>query len=531
VNDSPDTPSDPDRSGADPARRAGLARSADARARRLPQRPAIAARWPAKRSIAVVAVAVVAIALVALREPLADRIWPQTRAQALRVAAEDALRRQRLTAADGSGARELFEAAMAIDPDAAEARSGLARVAEAALAAAARAGAHNRFDEGHAHLRLARELAVPEARALAVAEALRRRESAYAGLDRLVLRAAQARSAGRLDGGEDAALPLYQRILELQPGRLDALQGREDALTEVLEQARGALRQGDLAAAATLVDTARRYDGGHVDLPDTLARLTEETESARRGAADALRRGRLDVAADRYRALLLLAPDDAAASRGLAEVASVHARRAERLAADFAFDAAEAELASARALAPAAEDVALATRHLARAVAAREQLRPRLPSAARARRVRALLADAQAAQARGELLEPPGESAFDKLRAARALAPDDGGVRRASAQLLPAARACFDASLRNNDLGRARGCLEARATLGDGEAALVASRRRLGQRWLAIGDERLGAGELQPASAALAHARRADPRTPGLDAFDARLRAAQGSAE
>lgn len=520
----------PDRSRADPAGQAGGTGASGVRERLLAQRRA-GRRCPAKRWIALLVLGVVVAALVVLREPLADRMWPQTRAQALRLAAEDALSRQHLTGADGDGARELFEAAMAIDPDATEASAGLARVADAALAVAARAGAQNRFADAHAHLRLARELEVPEARAAAVAEKLRGRESAYAGLDALVLRAAQARAAGRFEGGDDAALPLYRRVLALEPGRLDALQGREDALTVVLEQARAALRQGDLAGAATLVDTARRYDGGHVDLPDTLARLTEETESARRGAADALRRGRLQVAAERYRALLLLAPDDAAASRGLADVASAHAGRAERLAADFAFADAEAELATARALAPEADGVALATRHLARAVAAREQLRPRLSSRARGQRVRVLLADAQAAQARGELLEPPGESAFDKLRAARALAPDDARVQRASAQLLPAARACFDAALRNNDLGRARGCLDARTTLGDGESALAQSRRRLGQRWLAIGDERLGAGELQTASAALAHARRSDPRTPGIDAFDARLRAAQGSTD
>ena len=480
------------------------------------------------RLLALAGAVAVVVGLVLAREPLADRIWPQTRAQALRLAAEDALSRQRLTASDGTGARELFEAARAIDPDAAEAGAGLARVAEAALAGAARASARNRFEEAHAALRLARELSVPEPRAAAVAEALRARESAVAGLDGLVAGAARARAAGRFDGGDDAALPLYRRVLELQPGRLDALQGREDVLTVVLEQARAALRQGDLAAAARLIDSARRYDGGHVDLPDTLARLTEETEAARRAADEALRCGRLKVAADRYQALLSLAPEDGAAARGLSAVASAHAANAERLAADFAFAEAEAELAKAQALAPEAEGVEPAALHLARAVAAREQLRPRRPSRAHHQRVRALLADAAAAQARGDLLEPPGESAFDKLRAARALAPDDAGVQRASAQLLPAARACFETSLRNNDLGRARGCLDARTALGDREPALARSRRRLGQRWLAIGDERLGAGELQPASAALAHARRADPRTPGIDSFDARLRAAQG---
>ena len=38
-----------------------------------------------------------------------------------------------------------------------------------------------------------------------------------------------------------------------------------------------ALRAGDLEDAVRLVATVRAYDAGHVDLPDTLARLMEES--------------------------------------------------------------------------------------------------------------------------------------------------------------------------------------------------------------------------------------------------------------
>ena len=68
-----------------------------------------------------------------LRGPIADRLWPVANAEALRQQAEAALQQGRLSAEDGSGARELFEAAVAIDPDRAELRSGLSRVAQAAV--------------------------------------------------------------------------------------------------------------------------------------------------------------------------------------------------------------------------------------------------------------------------------------------------------------------------------------------------------------------------------------------------------------
>ncbi|MGI8560360.1 MAG: hypothetical protein ACR2J7_02760, partial [Luteimonas sp.] len=139
-----------------------------------------------------------------------------------------------------------------------------------------------------------------------------------------------------------------------------------------------------------------------------------------------------------------------------------------------------------------------------------------------------LLAEAADAEARGDLLTPPGDSAFDKLRAARALAPEAAAVRAASARLLPAARTCFDRELRGNNLVRARACLDTHSLLADDDAVLREARRRLAQRWLAVGDERLAAGELQSAGAALAAAHSNDPALPGIPEFAERLRTASG---
>lgn len=530
----------------EPERRQSEPRKAE---RREPERPGSAASWndlefrvdagsrrPAvrpPRSTAWVwwlggACVLVVLALV-LRQPIADRLWPENRSQALLAQAGAALAQGKLTATDGSGARELYEAALAIDPDRSEGRVGLTRVAAAALAQARAAVVQGRFADARRDLALARVLSVPKAEADAVAEALRRRESASAGIDGLLTKAEVARRAGRLDGGDDAALPLYRRVLELQPERADALRGREDALSDVLAAARASLRTGDLRAAAAGIEATREYDPGHVDLPDSVARLTEETEALRRRADEALRRGRLPQATEGYRALLAFSADDAAAAQGLARVAAAHAVRAERLAADFAFGAAEAELDAARALAPEADEVRDAARHLERARQARAQLSPSMPAAERQRRVRGLLTEADAAATRGDLVTPPGESAFDKLGAARALAPDDAAVRRASARLLPAAVDCFERELRGNNLARARACLDARSVLGDDDGAMAAARRRLAQRWLAVGDERLGAGELQAAGNALEAARQVDPGVPGIEEFAERVRAANGS--
>ncbi|MEN1941785.1 hypothetical protein WCE41_11235 [Luteimonas sp. MJ246] len=352
------------------------------------------------------------VALAVLHAPIGALLWPQTRAQALHDEAEQALARGLLTADDGRGARELFEAALAMDPDRGAARQGLARVAIAALAQARTALAEDRFDDAHRELALARALSVPRADADALAEALRLREAEHAGVDGLFAHATQVHAQGRLDAGSGSALPLYARVLALQPGHAGALRGREDALAELLAQARESLRAGDVDEAVRLVGTVREYDPVHVDLADTQARLMEETG--------------LD-------------------GEGIARVLAGEARPARRTDAAVPDDA----------------------------------------------------------------LDPASPSAVE-----------------ADMQGLPEARDCHARALRGNALRRAGECLDARAALGDDPGDLAAARRQLAERWLAVGDERLGAGEIALARSALAAARKVDPAVPGLADFELRVRAA-----
>jgi hypothetical protein len=482
--------------------------------------------WPRWLAPTVLAVLLVATLLLAYRQPLADRLWPDTRAQALMAQASQALAQGRLSAPGGRGARELYQAALAIDPDRNDARLGLARVGEAALAHARQALADGRFTEAHQQLQLARDLSVPRTQADAVAAELRARESKQIGIASLIARAGAARKAGHLDDGPDAALPLYERVLVLQPDRVEALEGREDALADLLQQTRSAVERSDLAQASTLLASARRYDPGHADLPDTEARLAAALDRAHRQADADLRRGRLAEATAGYRMLLNVDASDARAQRGLERVGAEWARRAIRLAGDFHFDAANVALDQARSIAPQSPAIEDASRRLMRARQAQARVNaPPLP-ANRARRVRQLLAEAAAAEARGQLLAPPGDRAFDKLRAARALAPQDLAVASASVRLLMVSRECFEHELRGNRLTHAQACLDAWITLGGGDAASRAARQRLASRWLAVGEERLGAGEVFSAERAMLTARDLDPATPGLDAFAERVRLA-----
>jgi len=476
-----------------------------------------------------VAVGVVLVLVIVFRQPLADRMWPQARAHQLSDQAARALAHGRLTAADGTGARELYEAALAIDPDDSDASAGLGHVAQVALAQARSAMAVDDYARAHQALALARTLSIPRAQADVVEAALRQREAGHAGIGGLLAQANAARAAHRLEGAPDAALPLYARILALQPDRVEALEGRDDVLSDMLQRARVALQRGDLPEAARLVDVARQYDPGHSDLPDAQARLSTAVERMRDTAEHDLRRDRLDRAAEGFQSLLRIDAQDDAARRGMDRVAEAWARRAERLAADFRFKDAEAALDRAREAAPDSAGVPDAARAIAHARQSKNRLATSGSSAERKRRVRVLLSEAASAQARGDLLTPPGDSAFDKLRAARAIDPANPAVRRASEQLLPAARECFERGLRTNDLGRARVCLDARAVLEGEGAAVAQARRRLAQRWLSIGEERLRAGAVPDARHALDSARTIDPGAPGIHDFAVRLAIASAS--
>lgn len=470
--------------------------------------------------------AILVAVLVLLRGPLADRLWPDTRIQQLLAQGERALAQGHLSAADGSGAREAFAAALALDSDRGEARDGLARTGTAALAQARTALRAGDLQRAHQALELAQALQVPRAAAQDVADQLRRREAAQAGLEDLLDRAAQARAEGRLDDGADSALPLYQRVLALAPARTDALEGREDALSDLLQSVRTAIARGDLAEAAPRLAAARGYDPGHVDLPATEAAFNEALQVRRQRAETRLRRGQLDRAATDYRLLAGLLPQDERVQRGLEQVAAGYAAQAARLAADYDFAGADAALAQAGALAPQSPALRNARQALARAHQAQASRAPTLSAPERTRRLRTLLARIETAEAKQQWITPPGASAYDALREAQALAPRDPRVLRAVARVVPATRQCFADALVANRLRAAQACLDAWQTLAPHDAGLADARTGLAQRWIAVGSERLGAGDEAFARQALEQARRLDAAMPELPDFAARVRAA-----
>jgi hypothetical protein len=456
---------------------------------------------------ALLVAAAVFILLVLFRAPLATWFWNEPQVEQLLDRGDRALAQGRLSASDGTGAREWYLAALALDSDRPQARAGLARTAQAALQQARVALRQDDLDGAQRALLLARELQVPQREADAVGQALLAHRQAGAGLGVLLGRAEAALQAGRLDGSADSALPLFQQVLALDPNHLRALEGREDALAELLKQARTDAAAGDVARAAPLVRQARGFDAGHVDLPATEAALNGALERRLVQGQRALRARRLEAAASDFQAVLAAQPDDGTAQQGLQQTQDAWLVEAVRRAGDFRFAAAEQAVAQAQALGATPRAQAQARRAIAQARQAEHALKtPSAPRAERERRLQGLLARFDDAQAQGRILTPPGDSAYDTLREAQTLAPQDPRVRAAADRLLPATRDCFEERLRVNHVQAAGACLDAWQALFPRDGALGGARQRLAQRWLAIGSEQLGRGDVAFARMALQRA-------------------------
>jgi len=489
------------------------------------RRAAMRARWLAlPKPVRIAAIASTSVLLLGLlgmfawRDALGRWLWPDPRYDALRQRAEVALQAGRLSGADGGGARELFEAALALQPDQLEARDGLARVALAALARAEAGADKGDTAQAHAALQLARELQAPKARVDALAARLQATRAQAVGIDELLARARAAQAAGHLDDGSDAALPLYQQVLQAQPRSQPALEGREDALEDLLKPAGGMLARGELLQAAELLHRAESFDPGHAALPPLHAGLARALETRGQRIRQLLARGRLEAAAQACDELRQLQagplPQACAAPLGdalLRAVATAPAAKVARL------------LALAEAAGVDAAHLQQAQRQ--RRGEQRSPPRPVLPATTPQTRARVarLLEQMERARARGDWLTPPGDSAWDRLREARALAPRDPRMLQASTALLAAARECNAEALRDNNLGRAVVCLDAWRQLAPSDEGMATARRRLAQRWIAVGSERLEAGRTADARRALEQARTLDPQTPGLGEFAARL--------
>lgn len=464
---------------------------------------------------------------------------PQTRMNSLILAADDALQRGNLSGSDGS-ARELYLAALALDPDSLDARRGLREVGSRLVAQAQRALDAGNAEPARALMSQAQTLGLSAADVADLARQIQDSDSRETELTDLVDAARRALDSGRTDDGEDSAVALYRRALALDPGNAVASAGLREALSRLLAQAAASTAAGDFTAASGLIERVAAVDAGHLGLPEARARLASARQSraddlaAQLAAADALlARGHLlpprqPNARDAYRAILADEPDHAQAREGLLRVAQTLLRQAAKRIDDYRFDEAQALLDQVAGLAPELPALLLMRRRLADVQERRQRSEVLQSVSSGDADIPDLLSRARAAADAGQFLAPPGESAYDLYRAVLSKAPGNAEARAGLNDLPNRAMRRFDEAMAVNRLSAARRALDVVGAVASGDARLPAARQRLARSYVAYASERLGAGEIDLAVRAFDQARELDPGNTDLPALQARLEQARG---
>jgi len=259
-------------------------------------------------------------------------------------------------------------------------------------------------------------------------------------------------------------------------------------------------------------------------------------------AQAALRAGRIagsgdDTALAHYRAALQLDPDNAAARNGLRLVAraltvqanvaiDLHdgARAASLLdqAAALYPDSAQVAATRARLELPGHGDTAVKTAgddsNAGLGMAAPMALTPQQRA-----EIAELVRKAKAAAQRGDIMMPPGDSAYDLYRSALAINGNDPAALQGMHDLPDQVRARFQGEVAAGQLTAASNTLADYAALVPNDARHVAMATRLAGAWLDQARQRLAQGDHAGAAQALDHARRLAPHDPRVAELSARL--------
>lgn len=460
--------------------------------------------------------------------------------------AEQALQNGRLDGNDGSSARELFEAARALEPDNDRARDGLRKVGLAEVARADAALNAGQLDQAEQATNSARELLGGGSDVDRLAQAIARARGASVETGALVDQAQQAMT----DGKPEEAGNLYKRVLAADPGNAVAQHGLDKVGDALATQARKAIEGGDRAAASASVDRLAALLPNYGELPSLRAALVQDQKADNGELADALKQGQEalragritgagdDTALARFKTALAIDPDNADAKAGLGQVAQALIVQAS--AAMDGGDNAQAGklLDQAAQLAPKSADLVAARAHLADS-AKRANTAPRnVPGEApvaeetpatltpqQSAELTRMIQRADAAARHGDIMLPPGESAYDLYRGALAIDGNNETARRGLQALPGLVTGQFNQALANGNLEQAGERLSDLGDLAPGEAGQAELRQRLAGAWMDQAEQQLARGDRANAAQALNRARKLAPDNPRLSVIAAHLQA------
>ncbi len=488
-------------------------------------------------AIALIVVAAAAFAAWRYQDRL-RALLPKTELNDLVTRGQKALAADKLVGTQGDSARELFQAARALDADNDQARAGLTRVGQRLIEQARVAMTRNDFATARGDLAAAADVLGGGADVEELKAAMHAAEARNSASEDQLRRADAAFAAGTLTGDKGASA-LYQRVLDADATNALALNGLKKVGEAVASQARDAIVAGNVDLANQRIADLTQLSPNHPAIPELRALLAQSHENANQALEQQLARGEAQQRAGKIGgddgALTLLQtvlkrdPNNARAKAALRRAAQTLVAQAN--AALDASNSAQADklLQQAESAAPDLADLRAAKSRLREA---REQLDISKQQAqvtpADQGRIQQLLDDADKAMTAGNLILPPGDCAFDKYRAALRL---DGNNAKAFAGLnrIPArARELFETALKANTPNKARSYIDAITEADPGDASAPALRERLASVFLDQADARIAQGQRAEATRAINSARELAPANPRLGALEAKLESMPG---
>jgi tetratricopeptide (TPR) repeat protein len=475
---------------------------------------------------------------------------PRTDLNSVLAQAQQALDAGHLDGEDGTSARELFQQVAASEPDNDRARDGLRQVGQAELSQADAALQAGRLDEATQRATVARELLGGGRDVDRLDMLIRQAQAGQMHTGDLVDQAKQALAQGKLDGA-DGAGALYQRVLRTDPDNAVAAHGLDQVANALAVQAHDALEAGDLAKADPLVlqiAALRPNNGSLPALRALQAQRRQQQDGAVKDAIaqgrEALRDGRIagsgdDTALAHFRAALALDPDSEEAKAGLGDVAQALTVQANAAMDDGDRAQAAKLLGQANALAPKSADLAAARARLqskppaskppadepAETVHAADEapvvaaaLSPQQSAA-----VAQLVQRAQQATASGNIMMPPGDSAYDLYRSALAIDGNDVLARQGLQALPGRVEQLFKQALAAGQLKQAGDMLANLGELAPGDPAQLGLSNQLASAWVDRAQQQLDCGDRIGAGQSLARARKLAPNHPRVTELAARL--------
>ncbi|HET8898688.1 MAG TPA: hypothetical protein VFN09_07975 [Rhodanobacteraceae bacterium] len=459
---------------------------------------------------------------------------PNTQLNAILERADQAFAAGTLVGNDGNSARELYSAARALSPDSERALAGLQKVGEAQLQLAEQAFKAGKLDQaGHA-LEQARALLGGGKALDQLASDIAAARARGSRLANLLERAQQARADGRLDGPGGAAA-LYQEMLTADPANAVARHGLDGIGRDLATALRQALAAGKLAEAQQGVQQLGNLLPGFAELPALRASVAAAQAKADAARDALLKQAAADLAAGhlagageanalaRYRAVLALDADNADAHAGLRAVAAALVKQAEADIRAGRLDVAATALDQALTVAPDSVALADARAHLKAARQAPTVAATVSLSAADRAKAQALITRAQAAAVSGDLVLPPGDSAYDLYRSALAIDDNNADALAGLATLPATARSLFEQALDQRDPDLAADRMAAFAALAPGSTALPALRSQLAAAWFDQASRNADMGKLAEARRALGKARSLAPNDSRIAVLTQRL--------